>query len=144
MKLYLTIATCLVMITSACSTQKKSNNEYVDNSINNIAWGVISFKGKGVQTDDFPNGAPTIVFDMQNGKINGNDGCNSFMGLAKYTKDYIKPGPIASTKMACPNATIQNDFYEVLASEKISYRLINDVLRLYVNDAEVMTLKEKQ
>ena len=105
---------------------------------------MISFKGKGLHTDDFPNGDPTVIFDMQDGKINGNDGCNSFMGLAKYTKDYIKPGPIASTKMACPNVTIQSDFYEVLASDKITYHLVNGVLRLYVNDAEVMVLKEKQ
>jgi len=132
------------MMTSACSTIKRPEKQYVDNNLNNIVWTVISFKGKGLHTDDFPNGAPTIVFDMQNGKINGNDGCNSFMGLANYTKDYIKPGPIASTKMACPNVTIQNDFYDVLASEKISYRLNNNVLRLYVNDAEVMALKEKQ
>jgi heat shock protein HslJ len=144
MKLNIIIATCLVIITSACSTIKKTNKQYVDNNINNIAWAVISFKGKGLHTDDFPNGAPTIVFDMQDGKINGNDGCNSFRGLANYRKDYIKPGPIASTKMACPNTTILSDFYEVLGSEKITYRLINDVLRLYVNDAEVMVLKEKQ
>jgi heat shock protein HslJ len=144
MKINIAIAACLVIIISACSTIKKTDKQFVDNNINNIAWGVISFKGKGLHTDDFPNGAPTIVFDMQDGKINGNDGCNSFMGLANYTKDYIKPGPIASTKMACPNATIQSDFYEVLASEKITYKLADGVLRLYVNDAEVMALREKQ
>lgn len=144
MKLNTAIIACLIIITSACSTIKKADKEYVDNNINNIAWAVISFKGHGLHTDDFPNGAPTIIFNMQDGKINGNDGCNSFMGLAKYTKDYIKPGPIASTKMACANATIQSDFYDVLASEKITYHLAEGVLRLYVNDAEVMVLKEKQ
>jgi heat shock protein HslJ len=144
MKTKLTIAACLLIMVSACSTIKRTDSQFVDNNINNIAWAVISFKGKGLHTDDFPNGDPTIVFDMQNGKINGNDGCNSFRGLANYRKDYIKPGPIASTKMACPNATIQSDFYEVLASDKITYHLVNGVLRLYVNDAEVMSLKEKQ
>ena len=144
MKIRSAIITCLVFITSACSTIKKADKSFVDNRINNIAWAVISFKGHGLHPEDFPNGAPTVIFNMQDGKINGNDGCNSFMGLANYTKEYIKPGPIASTKMACPNATIQSDFYEVLASDKITYKLVNDVLRLYVNDAEVMALKEKQ
>lgn len=144
MKINIAIIFCLVIVTSACSTIKKTEKEFVDIRINNIAWAVISFKGHGLHTDDFPNGVPTIIFNMQDGKINGSDGCNSFMGLANYTKDYIKPGPIASTKMACPNATIQNDFYEVLASDKITYHLVEGTLRLYVNDAEVMALKEKQ
>jgi len=144
MKINIAIIFCLIIVTSACSTIKKTEKEFVDTRINNIAWAVISFKGHGLHTDDFPNGVPTIIFNMQDGKINGSDGCNSFMGLANYTKDYIKPGPIASTKMACPNATIQNDFYEVLASDKITYHLVEGTLRLYVNDAEVMALKEKQ
>jgi len=144
MKINIAIIFCLIIVTSACSTIKKTEKEFVDTRINNIAWAVISFKGHGLHTDAFPNGVPTIIFNMQDGKINGSDGCNSFMGLANYTKDYIKPGPIASTKMACPNATIQNDFYEVLASDKITYHLVEGTLRLYVNDAEVMALKEKQ
>jgi len=144
MKINIAIIACLVIVTSACNTLKKTDKQFVDNNINNIAWAVISFKGHGLHPDDFPNGTPTIIFNMQDGKINGNDGCNSFMGLANYTKDYIKPGPIASTKMACANATILSDFYEVLASERITYHLTDGVLRLYVNDAEVMALKEKQ
>lgn len=144
MKIKLASLACLAIIVSACSTIKKTGGQFVDTHINNIAWAVISFHGKGLHPEDFPNGKPTIIFNMQDGKIAGNDGCNSFMGLASYTSAYIKPGPIASTKMACPNATIQNDFYAVLASDKITYRLSEDVLRLYVNDAEVMALKEKQ
>lgn len=144
MKIKLATIACLIILTSACGTLKKTDRSFVDNRINNIVWAVISFKGQGLHPEDFPNGTPTIVFDMQNNKINGNDGCNSFMGIANYTATYIKPGPIASTKIACPNATIQNDFYEVLASDRLTYRLTDGILRLYVNDAEVMALKERQ
>ncbi len=144
MKVKIIILACLVFAVSACSTIKKSNKLYVDTRINNIAWAVIAFKGHGLHPDDFPNGMPTLIFNMQDGKINGSDGCNTFMGLANYTATYIKPGAIASTRMACANATIQNEFYEIMASEKLTYRLSGDVLRLYVNDAEVIALKEKQ
>jgi len=144
MKVKLIVIACLVMALSACSTIKKTNKQFVDSRINNIAWAVIAFKGHGLHPDDFPNGTPTIIFNMQDGKITGNDGCNNFMGIATYTSTYFKPGAIASTRMACANATIQTEFYEVLATEKITYRLADDVLRLYVNDAEVIALKEKQ
>jgi len=144
MRIRSVIIACLVIATSACNTLKKTDKPFVDDRINNIVWSVISFKGHGLHPEDFPNGEPTIIFDMQNSKINGTDGCNNFMGIAFYAATYIKPGAIASTKAACPNATIQNDFYEVLASGKITYRLTDDILRLYVNDAEVMALKEKQ
>jgi len=144
MNIKFSVIACFVVIISACSTIKKAEKQFVDNRLNNIAWAVISFKGQGLHPEDFPNGTPTIIFNMQEGKINGNDGCNSFMGLANYTSAYIKPGPIASTKMACASVRVPNDFYEVLASDKITYRVNENILRLYVNDAEVMALKEKQ
>jgi heat shock protein HslJ len=144
MKIKFVLIACLAITLSACSTVKKTSKQFVDSRINNINWALISFKGKGLHPDDFPNGMPTFIFNMQDGKISGNDGCNNFMGIATYTSNYIKPGAIASTKMACPNATIQNDIYEVFTSENISYRLADDVLRLYVNDAEVMAFREKQ
>jgi len=144
MRLKLSLIICLAIITSACNTIKKNNSSYVDVHINNIAWAVISFKGKTLNTGDFPNGIPTLIFNMQDSKISGNDGCNNFIGLATYTSTIIKPGPTASTKSACANVAFINDFYEVLASDKITYRFNNEILRLYVNDAEVMALKEKQ
>lgn len=144
MRLKLSLITCLAILTSACTAIKKPASSYTDTQVNNIAWAVISFKGKKLNTGDFPNGMPTLIFNMQDSKINGNDGCNSFMGLATYTSTTIKPGPIASTKTACANVAFTNDFYEVLSSDKITYSLNNDILRLYVNDAEVMALKEKQ
>jgi len=144
MKIKYTLFACLLILGSACSTIKKTDVAYVDGQINNIAWAIISFKGQTLVPANFPNGMPTIIFNMQDAKIGGNDGCNSFMGLATYTSTVIKPGPVASTKMACPNVGLPADFYEVLASDKITYHLHEGILRLYVNDAEVMALKEKE
>jgi heat shock protein HslJ len=144
MKIKLRLITCLFIFTSACSTIKKSSSSYSAAQINNIAWAVISFKGKPLAAADFPNGVPTIIFSMQDGKISGNDGCNSFLGVAKYSATVIKTGAIASTKMACANISFENTFFEVLASPVIAYHLHDNVLRLFVNDAEVMALKEKE
>jgi heat shock protein HslJ len=145
MKLKLPIIACLLIVLSACSTVKKTEHSTVDTSLNNIVWAVVSFRGKTLDEKDYRNGLPSITFNMQDNKINGNDGCNSFMGLATYKGNTITAGPIASTQMACPGNTIQGEFYELLASKHLTWRLDGDgTLRLLVNDAEVMALKEKQ
>lgn len=143
MRSKLSLIICIAIISSACNTIKKTGSSYVDVQVNNIAWAVTSFKGEMLNKGNFPNGLPTVIFNMKDSKISGYDGCNSFMGLAAYTTTLIKPGVIATTNATCANTTFTTDFYEVLASDKITYRLTNDILRLYVNDAEVMALKEK-
>ena len=136
---------CFLLVLSSCSTVKKTTSgNFVDPEINNIVWQVISFQGHPLDPSKFSNGLPNIVFNMQDGRINGNDGCNSFMGLATYHKNVIKTGPIASTKMACPGTDIAQDFYLQLSSPHLTYHLNDGTLRLFVNDAEVMALKEKQ
>jgi heat shock protein HslJ len=145
MKIKLSLIACLMITATACSSLKKTNTvNFADSRINNIAWAITSFRGKALNEQNFPNGMPTIIFNMQSGRISGYDGCNSFMGLATYTATTIKPGPTASTKIACTNSTFPADLYDVLSATKITYHLTDDILRLYVNDAEVMALKEKQ
>ena len=145
MKRSLYLVTCLLITISACSTIKKSTKSDVDPKVNNIVWTVVSFHGKTLNDRDFSSGLPAIAFDMQDSKVSGNDGCNSFMGVATYKGDAIYTGAIATTKMACPGNKIQDDFYETLASKHLTWRLDNDqTLRLLVNDAEVMALKERQ
>jgi len=145
MKIKLPLIACLLIILSACSITKKTPHSAVDVRLNNIVWAVTSFRGKAINSSDFPNGVPTIVFNMQDSKLNGNDGCNSFMGLATYKGSTITVGALASTKMACPDNNIASSFYDILASKNLTWRLDgNEILRLFVNDAEVMALKEKQ
>jgi heat shock protein HslJ len=145
MKLRLPFITCLLIVLSACSTIKKSEHSTVDPSVNNIIWAVVSFNGKPLDERNYRNGLPTIIFNMQDGKINGSDGCNNFMGIATYKGNRITPGAIATTQMACPGNTIQADFYELLGSKHLTWRLAGDgTLRLLINDAEVMALQEKQ
>lgn len=144
MKLKLALIIGLMIAASACSTIKTTEHNTVDNRVNNIVWQVASFKGRPLNAADFTGGIPTLTFSMSDGKISGNDGCNSLMGLATYKSDRIKTGAIATTKMACGDAAFQTDFYEILGSPNLTWRMGNDeILRLYVNDAEVMALKEK-
>ena len=145
MQIKLPFIIALLVVASSCSTVKKTSHSAVDDRVNNIVWGVISYKGHSLNESDFPNGLPRISFDMQYGKISGMDGCNSFMGLATYKGNIIKTGAIASTKTQCPASATLSDFYDIFASGNLTWQLDNtNTLRLMVNGLEVMALKERQ
>jgi heat shock protein HslJ len=144
LKFKLPLFVCLLAL-SACSAMKTTAKSDVDPKVNGIVWMVTSFKGQKLDEKNFSNGLPSLIFDMTDSRINGSDGCNTFMGLATYKADKIKTGPMATTKMACPGNTIQNDFYDALASPHLTYAVdYNGILRLYANDAELMAMKEKE
>jgi heat shock protein HslJ len=50
----------------------------------------------------------TLVFP-EAGKVAGNGSCNRFFGPAKIMGDTIKLGPLASTRMACPEAVMNQE-----------------------------------
>ncbi len=145
MKFRPVLAAAALLVLSACGTMKKTQQNAVDNHINNIVWSVVSYKGHALDEKDFANGLPRITFNMADGKISGNDGCNSFMGIATYKDNTIKSTAIATTKMACPNAPVPGDFYTILGADDLTWKLDNtNTLRLMVGGLEMMALKERE
>ena len=56
--------------------------------------------------------SPFITFDLAQGRIWGNSGCNRMMGT--FQTDSLQPGSltfgaVATTRMACPNMEIENN-----------------------------------
>lgn len=145
MKFSSVLAAAALLVLSACSTMKKTQQNTVDNRLNNIVWSVVSYKGHALDEKDFANGLPRISFNMADSKISGTDGCNSFMGVATYKSNTIKTGAIANTKMACANIPVPGDFYAILAADDLTWKLDNsNTLRLMVGGLEMMALKERE
>jgi heat shock protein HslJ len=63
----------------------------------------------------------TLTFP-EAGKIAGNGSCNRFFGPAEISGDTIKLGPLASTRMACPDA-VMNQEMKYLAALQAAERL---------------------
>jgi putative lipoprotein len=62
---------------------------------------------------------PFIQFGS-NGRVSGSSGCNRFTGTYEITEDgSIKIGPIASTRMACPESA--------MAAEAKFFAMLDDV-----------------
>lgn len=76
-------------------------------------------------------GAETFVRFQNDGKLIGFAGCNSFFGSYVATDNTIEPGPIGSTRMACPDDVMaaEQKFLAALQSAT-SYRIVADELIL--------------
>jgi heat shock protein HslJ len=67
-------------------------------------WKLADLAGAGV----IENSGATLAF-TEAGKIAGNDSCNHFFGHAEISGDSIKLTPLGATRMACPEAVMDQE-----------------------------------
>ena len=98
-----------VALTAGCcncrSYQKKTRRP-----LEGTEWQLIQLDGRSVKA------APeTFVLKLENGSVSGAGACNRLMG--SYTtgeRRALKIGPVASTKMACPNLSQEQQFLRAI------------------------------
>ncbi len=73
-------------------------------SLSNTEWRLEDLSGKGV----LDQVQATLTFP-ETGKVEGNGSCNRFFGTAEIHGDAIKLGPLGSTRMACPEAVMNQE-----------------------------------
>lgn len=113
MKKYLCLCLTVLCIGlfASCRTQKAVVATFSDLD---GEWNVIELNGKvlnPVDTRQF------IVFDMARQMISGNSGCNRMTGKIEYSdsqKNIIKFPQIASTRMACPDMSGEQELLTAL------------------------------
>jgi heat shock protein HslJ len=78
----------------------------------------------------------TISFDDET-RVTGNGGCNRFFGPTKISGSKIEIGPLASTRMACSEAVMNQETRYLQALESVrTYRLDARTDLLYFYDIE--------
>ncbi|HJA96604.1 MAG TPA: META domain-containing protein [Candidatus Alistipes faecavium] len=98
-----------VALTAGCcncrSYQKKTRRP-----LEGTEWQLIQLDGRSVKA------APeTFVLKLENGSVSGAGACNRLMG--SYTtgeRRALKIGPLATTKMACPNLDQEQQFLRAI------------------------------
>ena len=73
-------------------------------SLSGSEWLLEDLGGSGV----IDNIQATLTFP-EAGRIAGNASCNRFSGAAQVSGDRVKLGPLASTRMACPEAVMNQE-----------------------------------
>lgn len=132
-KTLISAAAFAAVLLSSCGTASKS----VDIS---GEWNVVSVEGKEV------TGNPYIGFDMENGRLYGNAGCNRIMGGVEI--DSVNPGHIGltntgATRMMCPDMETEQKVLEAL-NEVAGYKASATGVELTDKDGKVLMSLEKR
>lgn len=103
--------------------------------LNYISGPRIAFEGL------YPNKKPTIIFNLAEGKANGNSGCNNYNTSFTINGNNIQFGDAISTRMACEGAG-EPTFLNTL--KKInSYSISGTTLNLIIGDVAMMRFEKK-
>jgi copper homeostasis protein (lipoprotein) len=106
-------------------------------SLGETTWTAVEVVGAPVAGD----GAPTLVFDLEESRIAGSGGLNRVMGSFSLSEDELRFGPLATTLMAGPEDTMQREreFLDALA-RVTAYELDGRSLTLLADDKIVARL----
>lgn len=78
-------------------------------------WRLTELNGQPIKTDAGNSKEPHIIFKEEEQRVTGSSGCNSFHGSYELKEgDRITLSKMASTRMACPDMEIENQFLKVL------------------------------
>lgn len=92
-------------------------------------WKLIELNGKKITVKQQAKEAHVVLKTEEN-QITGNGGCNSFFGTYQLLPgDRIQISPLGSTKMACLNDNVEDEFLKILAIAD-NYTIKNDTLSL--------------
>lgn len=132
-KMLISAAAFAAIVLSSCGTTGKS----VDIS---GEWNVVSVKGEQVE------GNPYIGFNLAEGRIYGNAGCNRIMGGVEV--DSVNPGKIGftgvgATRMMCPDMKTEQKVLEAL-NEVAGYQASSAGVELTDKDGNVLMSLEKK
>jgi heat shock protein HslJ/uncharacterized membrane protein len=65
-------------------------------------WKIVAIDGRPVSGDNY-------FLEFHDGRLNGQAGCNRFSGPYSEVRPNLRPGAIASTRMACPAPHMENE-----------------------------------
>jgi len=100
-----------------------------NNIITDKYWKLIELNGKKITAEQQAKEAHVVLKTEEN-RITGNGGCNSFFGTYQLLPgDRIQISPLGSTKMACLNDNVEDEFLKILAIAD-NYTIKNDTLSL--------------
>ena len=108
-------------------TQLRSNA-----ALENTYWKLIELNGRPVQTFPGEREAHILLFS---GHASGSSGCNKLMGRYTVSAGTLRIGPLASTRMACPPAMMEQETTLTATFDRpSSYRITGETLTLFDGD----------
>jgi len=125
----------ILLLLNSCGTQQpstKSDDNLPETTTNyrlNDIWALTVINDEPVS---FKTEVPNLEFHLVDGKMYGYAGCNNIQGAIIVTKESIAFGPIASSRMACPDMQLENKLLSILSGNTLKYKI--NGLRLTLSD----------
>jgi len=92
-------------------------------------WKLVELNGRAVSVDTTFKKEPHVIFNDSN-RLTGNGGCNSISGEHKIEGfNSISISKMISTKMACPNMDLEQEFLDALQNAD-NFNVVGDMLVL--------------
>lgn len=106
----------------------------------NGEWRITEVNGQAIPTN--MEKQPFILFDVQNKRVHGNAGCNTFNGTFNTDPQNIRAisfPPMAATMMACPDMTVERRVLDAVTTVK-TYDIFNDGNLGFYNQAGTLVM----
>jgi heat shock protein HslJ len=105
-------------------------------SLTDVTWRVQSYNnGRGGVTTPLQGTSLTATF-APDGSVSGSAGCNTYRGAFTTENDALSIGPLATTRMACPEPILEQEGQFLAALEATSQFAIQADQRLTLRDAD--------
>ncbi len=110
MKRYLAFFTALAFA-AACNTPKQQAASSNEADLYKT-WRLVEVEGKTVDTAKLQRPAE-FTFNKADQRISGSAGCNNIFGKFTVSADKLTFSPLAATKMACQDMSVESSFLSV-------------------------------
>lgn len=119
------------LLFAGCQSTPSSSAAEVNNlqMLQNRTWIATQIGAQSIQTNPSAHNIPALQFDEATKRVSGADGCNRLMGTYQATGNTLVLSQMASTKMACIDNTLPNQFNTALANVT-NYQVYNNTLKL--------------
>lgn len=114
----------------SCSTTKQGTGKTALNG----NWELIRMGDQTIDTAFNKRGVPTLEFNIKENRVSGFAGCNRYFGSVAIDRSTLQFGALASTKMACAEPNMEDQYLKALSSEKIPYAIRQGQLFLGAGD----------
>ena len=133
--LHIATAVAVAVLITGCCACKKYQKKY-GKPLETTEWTLVQVEGKSFDAGD----KYQVVFGKDN-RISGIGDCNRLTG--SYTADdngKMKISQIASTRMMCPDQTMENKFFDIL--QQIDTYQLDGKMLLLLRDGELVAVFE--
>ncbi len=113
----------------------------VDYRLNDI-WVMTEMTDFKLEKDRLMKGLPVFEFQLNAKKFIGHAGCNNLMSSIEVKGNTIKFSKLISTKMACPDMSLEQKIGEVLSDNTLSYKIDKMTLTLESKSGIKIMLKK--